>query len=66
MTATYIVCESACSVALEITTPFYALTPADGARIAGAILAIWAIGLAFRLAIRTLRHTDGVSSTSED
>jgi len=34
------------------------LTLADGALIAGAILAVWATGYAIRLLIRVLKHTD--------
>jgi len=36
----------------------WTLTLADGALIAGAILAVWATGYAFRVLIRVLKHTD--------
>lgn len=54
-------CSSACTVTVvhELSLPPLQLDTADGASIAGAVLAIWAIGWAFRVLIRTLRHTDG-------
>jgi hypothetical protein len=59
-------CDAACTVTMvvSITTPFFNLDEAGGAQIAGAVLAVWAIGWAFRVLIRTLKSTDG-NSTSE-
>jgi hypothetical protein len=41
------------------------ISPEGGAQIAGAVAAIWAVGLAFALFLRTIRETDGNSSTLE-
>lgn len=62
-----VVCDGACTVThvISINTPYFALTLAEGGQIAGAILAVWVVGWAVRTAIRTLRDTDGNSSTSE-
>lgn len=43
---------------------FPALTASDGALIAGAILAVWATGYAFRVLIRVLNETDETVSPS--
>lgn len=63
---TTITCASACTVTLqhEFSLPLLSLTTEEGAAIAGAVLAIWAVGWGFRALIQTLRHTDG-NSTSE-
>ena len=62
-----VVCDAACTVThvISIDTPYFALTLEEGGQIAGAILAVWVIGWAVRTAIRTLRDTDGATSTSE-
>jgi len=54
-------CPSACAVTLqvEITTPFFSLSEAEGALIAGAILAVWAFGWGIRAVIRTVNSSDG-------
>lgn len=53
-----VTCTNTCTVTLivtsEITTPFFALDASGGALIAGAILAVWAVGYGFRLVIRAL------------
>lgn len=61
----YIACSSACTVTVqhEITLPLLNLTPAEGALIASAVLAVWGVGWAFRVLIQTLKHTDGNSET---
>lgn len=53
---TVISCVDACTVTVihELSLPPLQLSPAEGALIAGAILAIWAIGFGFRALIRTL------------
>jgi len=45
--------------------PLTHLSVTDGASIAGAILAIWAIGWAFRVLIRTLSVSDGELTEKE-
>ena len=63
-----ITCGAACTVTVvhEISLPPLQLDSADGAAIAGAVLAIWAIGWGFRALIQTLRQTDGNSSTQSE
>lgn len=60
-------CPAACTVTVqhEITLPVLNLSPAEGAAIAGAVLAVWAVGWAFRMLIRAL-NIDGNSSTSKE
>ena len=60
-------CTTACTVTVvhELSLPPLQLSADEGAVIASAILAIWAIGWGFRALIQTLKHTDG-SSTSEE
>jgi len=60
-------CTSACTVTVqhEIVFPVLSLTPQEGGVIAGAILAVWAVGFAIRLLIQLLRDSDG-KSTYED
>ena len=60
-------CTTACTVTVvhELSLPPLQLSADEGAVIAGAILAIWAIGWGFRALIYTLKHTDG-NSTSEE
>lgn len=61
-------CTTACVVTVvhELSLPPLQLSAEDGAAIAGAILAIWAIGWGFRALIQTLKHTDGNSTTEEN
>jgi hypothetical protein len=58
----------ACTVTVvhELSLPPLQLSAEEGAAIAGAILAIWAVGWGFRALIKTLRHTDGNSTTEEN
>lgn len=61
-------CAAACTVTVvhELSLPPLQLSVDEGAVIAGAILAIWAIGWGFRALIQTLKHTDGNSTTEEN
>lgn len=61
-------CPTACTVTVvhELSLPPLQLSAEEGAAIAGAILAIWAVGWGFRALIQTLRHTDGNSTTEEN
>ena len=60
-------CTTACTVTVvhELSLPPLQLSADEGAVIASAILAIWAIGWGFRALIQTLKHTDG-NPTSEE
>ena len=61
-------CATACTVTVvhELSLPPLQLSADEGAVIAGAILAIWAIGWGFRVLIQTLKHTDGNSTQEEN
>ena len=61
-----IVCTEACTVTvqLEITNPLLNLDNAAGIAIAGAVLAVWAVGFGIRALIQTLKNSDG-NSTDE-
>lgn len=61
-------CASACTVTVvhELSLPPLQLSADEGAVIASAILAIWAIGWGFRALIQTLKHTDGNSTQEEN
>ena len=61
-------CTTACTVTVvhELSLPPLQLSADDGAVIASAILAIWAIGWGFRALIQTLKHTDGNSTQEEN
>jgi hypothetical protein len=63
---TVIECASACTVTVvhELSLPPLQLDTADGSLIAGAVLAVWAIGWGARMVIRAL-NVDSNSSTSE-
>lgn len=65
---TVIECPSTCTVTVvhELSFPPLQLDTADGASIASAILAIWAVGWGFRVLIRTLRNTDGNQTEEEN
>ena len=54
-------CTSACTVTVqhEITLPVLNLSPAEGAAIASAILAVWAVAWAFRVLVQTIKSSDG-------
>jgi hypothetical protein len=60
-------CPAACTVTVqhEITLPVLNLSPAEGAEIASAILAVWAVAWAFRMLIQTVKTSDG-NQTNED
>ena len=64
----FIECSTACTVTVvhELSLPPLQLSADEGAVIASAILAIWAIGWGFRALIQTLKHTDGNSTTEEN
>lgn len=64
---TVIECPSACTVTVvhELSLPPLQLDTADGAAIAGAVLAVWAVGWAFRMLIRAL-NIDGNSTNSTE
>ena len=61
-------CGSACTVTVvhELSLPPLQLSAAEGASIAGAILAVWAIGWGIRMLIQTLKISDGIQSESEN
>ena len=61
-------CTQACTVTvqLEITNPLLNLETADGALIAGAVLAVWAVGFGFKALIQTLKSTDGTTVHERD
>lgn len=54
-------CTSACTVTVqhEITLPVLNLSPEEGAQIASAILAVWAVAWALRVVIQTIKSSDG-------
>lgn len=54
---------SPCVITHQIDLPPLQLDVAGGAQIAGAILAVWAVGWAFRALLRLIN--DGDSSTNE-
>jgi len=62
-----ITCGTACTVTgvHELSLPPLQLTTEEGALIAGAVLAIWAVGFGFRAVIQTLRNSDGNITESE-
>lgn len=64
---TVIDCAAACTVTVvhELSLPPLQLDAAEGAAIAGAVLAVWAVAWAFRMAVRTL-NTDGTSTNSQE
>jgi hypothetical protein len=66
---TSVICSTSCTVthviSTEITTPLFSLDASGGALIAGAILAVWAVGYGFRAAIRAL-NVDGVKNSESE
>ena len=68
MTEQVITCSEACTVVLqlEITNPLLNLSTTDGALIAGAILAVWAVAFGIRMAIKSLKSTDGTTVFERD
>lgn len=59
-------CNTACTITVihELSLSPFQLDEAGGALIASAVLAIWAVGYAFRMLIRTL-NTDGNQTSNE-
>lgn len=68
MTPAVIECSNACTITVvhELSLPVLQLDAAEGALIASAILAIWAVGWGVRVLIQTLRHTDGNPTQEEN
>ena len=60
MPESVIECASACTVTVvhELSLPPLQLELAEGAAIAGAVLAVWAVGWAIRMLIRALSSGD--------
>jgi len=60
-------CASACTVTVvhDLSLPPLQLDAEDGSLIAGAVLAVWAIGWAARMLIRALNVDSDSSSTKE-
>lgn len=60
-------CSTACTITVvhDLALPPLQLDSADGGLIAGAILAVWAVGFGFRSIIRAL-HIDGNKTTESD
>jgi len=56
---------SPCTVVVQIETPFFNIDPEGGALIAGAVLAVWALGFGIRTVIRTL-NSDSVSTQESE
>lgn len=54
-------CPTACTVTVvhELSLPPLQLTAAEGASIASAILAVWAVGWAIRMVAQALKVSDG-------
>ena len=49
----------------SFVSPIFDLTVVEGGLIAGAVLAVWAVGYGFRVIIRSL-NSDGVVSTESE
>lgn len=60
-------CESACTVTVvhDLSLPPLQLDSVDGALIASAILAIWAIGFGIRAVIQTIK-SGGISNSESE
>lgn len=60
-------CGSACTVTVvhELSLPPLQLDEAAGAQIAGAILAVWAVGYGIRLVIQALKSDGNINSESD-
>jgi len=65
MADSVIECSTACTVTVvhELSLPPLQLDAAGGAAIASAVLAIWAIGWAFRMLIKALSTGDSPQQT---
>jgi hypothetical protein len=65
----YITCSvDPCNVAVTLNVELipFAMTNADAGAIAGAVLAVLAVGWAFRVLIRMLRDSDGNQPSEEN
>lgn len=64
---TVIECSTSCTVTVvhELSLPPLQLDTADGSLIAGAVLAVWAIGWGARMVIRAL-NSDSVSTNESE
>lgn len=60
-------CSTACTVTVvhELSLPPLQLTAEEGGQIASAVLAVWVVGWAFRLAIRALNSDGKPTNESE-
>ena len=63
----YLNCTGACTVTVvhEISIPPFQLNEVEGAQIAGAILAVWALGFGIRAVIQTLK-SGGISNSESE
>lgn len=62
----YVTCNvSPCVVVHQIDLPPFQLDTAEGALIAAAVVAVWAVGWAFRMLIRTLSIDRNPTSESD-
>ena len=65
MAETSITCTvSPCTVVIQLDSPILNLSPEDGTVIGFAIVAVWAVGLAFRMVSRVLN--DGHSTPESE
>lgn len=66
MADVYVTCNvSPCTIVHQIDLPPFQLDEAGGALIAGAILAVWALGFAFRALIRLINSDGNQTDESE-
>jgi len=66
MADTYVTCTvSPCQIITTLDVPVLNLDETGGALIAGAILAVWAMGYGIRSVIRAL-NSDGVSTSESE
>lgn len=64
--AVTVICNvSPCVIVHQIDLPPFQLDTTEGAQIAGAILAVWAVGFGIRMLIRTL-SSDGKPTIESD
>lgn len=56
---------SPCQIVHQIELPPFQLTTEEGAQIAGAVLAVWAVGFGIRMLIRALSSDGKPTSESE-
>jgi len=62
-----VICDAACTVShvVSVDLPPFQLSSAEGALIASAVLAVWAVGFGFRAVIAAL-NSDSVSSIEKE